>query len=215
MNEESRRRPPRTLLNTLLRPIAWLLFHTIYPVRVVNRRGISEKKAPYLLIANHNSNLDAVLLGWLCPYEMRGLAKRELIRGPISKWFYEDKLHFIPISRNEFDIQAMRASMKALKDGHVLCVFPEGTRGLKQLMEKVEKGVALLAMRQKVEMLPVYIDGRFRPFRLTRAIVGEPMRVGDYPQGVFSDAKADELCEGIRAAFYGLRDRLRATEPLY
>ena len=199
---------PRTPLYSFFRPLGWLLFHTIYPVRVVNPDGLRRRRAPYLLIANHNSNLDALLLAHLCPYELRFLAKRELIKGRISDWFFEKKLKIIPVSRKEFDLQAMRACLKALKDGDALCVFPEGTRQLKQLMERVEKGVAFLAMRQKVDMVPVYIHGRLKPFRLNRAIVGEPMSAGEYPQGAYSEEKADALCASIRSAFYRLRDRL-------
>lgn len=211
MSEEKERGIPRTPFYSFLRPIMGFLFHTIYPMRVINRRGLQALKAPYLLIANHNSNWDAVVLGWLCPYELRCMGKRELIRGRLTKWLFEKQLHMIPISRQDSDIQAMRACMNALKEGHVLCVFPEGTRRLEQLMEKVEKGVAFLALRQRVDMVPVYIDRKPRPFRLTRAIVGAPMPAGDYPPGPYSEAKADQICESIRTVFYGLRDQLRRT----
>ena len=209
MNTSERGKSPRSWLRTLLRPVAWLLFHAIYPYRIVDRQRIRDARAPYLLVANHNSNLDAILLAWLCPYGFYSLGKKELIRGRFTKWLLEDQLHMIPISRNESDVKAMRACMNALKSGNVLCVFPEGTRRLKDLMEKVEKGVALLAMRQKVDMLPVYIDGRPRLFRRNLAVVGAPLCAADYPAGPYSDEKADQLCAMIRNAFHALRDGLR------
>lgn len=209
MNTNDNRPAERSRFRTLLRPFAWLLFHAIYPFKIVNRQGIEQARAPYLLIANHNSNLDAVLLAWLCPYPFYSMGKKELIRGRFSQWLLVYKLRMIPVSRNESDVKAMRACMNALKSGNVLCVFPEGTRRLEGLMEKVEKGVALLAMRQKVDMLPVYIDGRPRLFRKNRAIVGAPISAADYPPGPYSDEKADRLCAMIRDAFHALRDRLR------
>lgn len=209
MNTNDNHPAERSRLRKLLRPFAWLLFHAIYPFRIVNRQGIELERAPYLLIANHNSNLDAVLLAWLCPHPFYSLGKKELIRNRFSEWLLVEKLRMIPISRNESDVKAMRACMNALKSGNVLCIFPEGTRRLEGLMEKVEKGVALLAMRQKVNMLPVYIDGRPRLFRLNRAIVGAPLCAADYPQGPYSDEKADRLCDMIRDAFHALQDRLR------
>ena len=199
---------PRSWLYSALRPLAWLLFKVIYPFKVVNLQGLRDPRAPYLLIANHNSNLDAVLLAWLCPFQMRFLGKRELIRGRFTKWFFEKQLHMIPISRSESDVNAMRACMKALKDGSVLCVFPEGTRRLEQLMEKVEKGVALLAMRQRVNMVPVYIDGMPRLFRRNRAVIGAPMLADNYPPSPYTDKKADVLCDAIRSTFFGLREQV-------
>lgn len=210
MAESEKKCSGKSWLYSALRPVAGLLFRVIYPFHVVNRQIIRSACAPYLLIANHNSNLDALLLAWLCPHEMRSLGKRELIKGRFTKWFLQDKLHMIPISRSESDINAMRACMNALKDGHVLCIFPEGTRKLEKLMEQVEKGVALLAMRQKVNMLPVYIDGKPRLFRMNRAVVGAPMLAEDYPPGPYTDQKADLLCEAIKNTFYTLRNAASA-----
>ena len=53
---------------------------------------------------------------------------------------------------------AMRACVKALKDGYILGVFPEGTRCRDTLMEKPKTGVAMIALRSGVPLLPVYID---------------------------------------------------------
>lgn len=208
MNTKEKREYPRSWPYAMFRPLAWLLFRLIYPFRVENRQGLLDPRAPYLLIANHNSNLDALLLGWLCPYELHCLGKQELIKGRFTRWFLEKKMHMIPISRSDSDIKAMRSCMNALKQGNVLCVFPEGTRRLEKLMEKVEKGVALLAIRQRVNMVPVYIDGKPRPFRLNRAIVGAPMKAEDYPQGNYTDEKGDVLCAAIRETFYALRGAL-------
>lgn len=212
MNISEKKKVLRSLFRDCLRPLAWLLFNVIYPYRVFNREVILDAHAPYLLVANHNSNLDAVLLAWMCPYDFYSLGKRELVRGRFSRWLLEEKLHMIPISRNGTDVKAMRDCMKVLKAGNVLCVFPEGTRHMKALMEKVEKGVALLAMRQNVDMLPVYIDGKPRLFRRNRAIVGTPLRAGDYPPGPYSDDKADQLCASLRSAFHALRDRLSSLK---
>ena len=195
---------PRTGFYSALRPLASVLFRVFFPFKVENREGLRNPRAPYLLIDNHNSNLDALVLAWLCPYELRFLGKRELIRGRFTKWLLEDKLHMIPISRSDSDINAMRACMNVLKEGNVLCVFPEGTRKLEKLMEKVEKGVALLATRQKVDMVPVYIHGKPRLFRRNRAVIGAPMRVADYPPGPYTDQKADIMCDAIRETFFKL-----------
>ncbi len=201
----------RTFLYTIGRPLGWLLFALIYPFRVVNRRGLRQREAPYLLIANHNHALDPVLMGVLCPYEIRFVGKQELIRTGFARWLLT-KLHMIPIARHESDLQAIRRCMKVLQEGNVLNIYPEGTRHHATLMEHVEKGVALLALREKVDMIPVYVDGIMRPFRLNRAIIGEPLRASDYPPGGYNRQNAELLCERIKGTFFELRGRLRSEE---
>ncbi|MBR0162209.1 MAG: 1-acyl-sn-glycerol-3-phosphate acyltransferase [Oscillospiraceae bacterium] len=205
---------PKTALYTFLRPFCWLMYTVIFPLRVINRDGLKHLKAPYILIANHNSALDPGVLGLLCPYELRCLGKKELIKNKLSSWLLEKQLHMIPVARHSFDLQAMRSCIQTLKAGHVLCIFPEGTRKLENLMEKVEKGVALLAMRQKADLIPVYIDGKLRPFHINRVIVGDPIRASEFPAGAYSEQNADKLCNTIKNRFYYLRDRLHKLAAL-
>lgn len=199
---------PRTLLYTLLRPIGWFVFCFVFPMKVINKGGLQHLKAPYILIANHKNAIDPGILGWLCPHELWCLGKKELVQKPFFSWLLEKQLHMIPVSRHSFDLHAMRACIKTLKEGKVLCVFPEGTRHLEHLMEKVEKGVALLALRQKMDLVPVYIDGKLKPFRINRAVVGEPIRTAECFEDGYTEQNADRLVEMVRERFYKLRDML-------
>ena len=127
-------RKPKTFLYSLLRPIGWITFSVVYPLRVVNRSGLQHLKAPYILIANHKNAIDPGILGLLCPDELWCLGKKELVSKPFFSWLLEKQLHMIPVARHSFDLQAMRACIKTLKEGKVLCIFPEGTRHLEHLM---------------------------------------------------------------------------------
>ena len=202
------RRIPRTLLYSIMRPLGWITFSLIFPIKVINRNGLQHLKAPYILIANHKSALDPGVLGWLCPHELWCLGKKELIQKPFFSCLLEKQLHMIPVARHNFDLQAMRTCIKTLKEGKVLCIFPEGTRHLNHLMEKVEKGVALLALRQKMDLVPVYIDGKLKPFRLNRAVVGEPIKTADCFEDGYTEQNAERLAEMIKERFYRLRDML-------
>ena len=189
--KEEKRKYPRTWPYSMFRPLASVLFRLIYPFRVIDRDKIRRPEAPYLLIANHNSNFDALVLAWLCPYELWFLGKKELIKGRFTRWFLQDRLHMIPISRTDNDINAMRACMNALKRGNVLCVFPEGTRHHKGIMEEMESGIGLIALRSNVPVYPVYIDRRVLPFRVTHCWVGDPIPYDDIrADGVNSETSA-------------------------
>ena len=104
----------------------------------------------------------------------------------------------------------MRACMQVLRDGQVLGIFPEGTRHLPSLMQTVESGAALIALRANVPLLPVYIDSRVRCFHRTQAWVGEPIDFSDLrAQGVNTDT-VNLLCDRIRDTYLSMQKNLSA-----
>ena len=112
----------------------------------------------------------------------------------------------IPVTRGATDMGAMRACMQVLKNGQVLGIFPEGTRHQPELMQTVESGTAMIALRTGVPIIPVYISGRIRPFHKVRLRVGEPMQIDDIKAQGLSNDTIQQLCERIRQTFYALRD---------
>lgn len=195
-----------TPVYTLCRVIFGLLFHTLAPVRYYNTENIDRAQAPYILISNHKSSVDPFALAVPTKrYEIRFIGKRELTKNKLLEWALR-QLHMIPVSRHATDMAAMRACMQVLKDGNVLGIFPEGTRHQPELMQTVESGAALIALRADVPLIPAYIDGRIRPFHKTRVYLGEPMQIDDLKaQGTNSDT-VKQLCERIRQTFYAMHD---------
>ena len=180
--------------------VAWLLFHTIFPVRYHNTER-TRLKAPFLLIGNHNSMLDPQIVGLpLKQYHIRFLGKKELTKNPLLKAMFRH-LRMISVARHNTDMGAIRACLKTLKDGHVLGIFPEGTRHKKTVMEEMESGVAMIALMSKVPVLPVYITADPRFLRPVDCYYGEPMPLDDlYAKGVSKEV-CDELLERITATY--------------
>ena len=195
-----------TPVYTLCRGIFGLLFHTLCPVRYYGLENINDAQAPYILISNHRAFVDPFALAVPTKrYEIRFIGKRELTKNKLLEWAVRH-LHMIPVSRHATDMAAMRACMQVLKEGNVLGIFPEGTRHLPELMQTVESGAALIALRADVPLIPAYIDGRIRPFHKTRVYFGAPMQIDDLKaQGTNSDT-VKQLCERIRQTFYAMRD---------
>ena len=206
MSEKAPMKIEHTPLYTLCRGLFWLIFHTIAPVRFHNTAVLDRMEAPYIMMSNHRSAVDPFALAIPTKkYEIRFIGKRELTRSKIVEWAVRS-LHMIPVSRHATDMAAMRHCMQVLKDKQVLGIFPEGTRHLKELMETVESGTALIALRAGVPLVPVYINGRIRPFHCTHVYVGEPMDIDDLKaQGVNSDV-VKQLCQRIRETYYAMRD---------
>ena len=202
----------RTAIYTLARIIFGFLFHTIFPLRFHNAQIVEEMQPPYIIMANHRSFADPMALAIKVKrYEIRFIGKRELAHGRLKSWLFSG-LHMILVSRHATDMAAMRQCMQTLKEGHILGLFPEGPRHQPEMMQEVESGTAIIALRARVPLLPVYIDGKIRPFHITHIYYGKPMELDDlYAQGVNNDT-AHQLCQRIHDVFYAMRDEVHASK---
>ena len=202
----------RTAIYTLARIIFGFLFHTIFPLRFHNAQIVEEMQPPYIIMANHRSFADPMALAIkVKKYEIRFIGKRELAHSRLKSWLFSG-LHMILVSRHATDMAAMRQCMQTLKEGHILGIFPEGTRHQPEMMQEVESGTAIIALRARVPLLPVYIDGKIRPFHITHIYYGKPMELDDlYAQGVNNDT-AHQLCQRIHDVFYAMRDEVHASK---
>ena len=202
----------RTAIYTVARIIFGFLFHTIFPLRFHNAQIVEEMQPPYIIMANHRSFADPMALAIKVKrYEIRFIGKRDLAHGRLKSWLFSG-LHMILVSRHATDMAAMRQCMQTLKEGHILGIFPEGTRHQPEMMQEVESGTAIIALRARVPLLPVYIDGKIRPFHITHIYYGKPMELDDlYAQGVNNDT-AHQLCQRIHDVFYAMRDEVHASK---
>jgi 1-acyl-sn-glycerol-3-phosphate acyltransferase len=119
---------------------------------------------PLIIVANHMSNADPPLVaGWLTPRigrQLHILAKHSLFVGPIG-WLLR-QLGATPVRAGGSDIEAYRVARGVLDRGEVLCIFPEGTRSRDGIMAEPKPGVAMLATRSGVSILPVGVSGSDR-----------------------------------------------------
>lgn len=116
---------------------------------------------PLIVVANHMSNADPPLVaGWLTPKlgrQMHILAKDALFVGPIGSILR--RLGARPVRTGGSDIEAYRVARGVLDRGEVLCIFPEGTRSADGVIAEPKPGVAMLATRSGVPILPVGVSG--------------------------------------------------------
>jgi 1-acyl-sn-glycerol-3-phosphate acyltransferase len=122
-------------------------------------------EGPVILAANHASNLDAVVLGsWLMPRlgrRIHWLGKKELFDWPLVGWAAANGgVH--PVDRGAADVEAFRLAKRILDEGHILFVFPEGTRSPDGQLQEAQDGVAVLAIRTGAPIVPLGIAGSNR-----------------------------------------------------
>ena len=164
---------------SIVLPIAQALFKTILPVKFHGLEHVRSLEAPYILMANHTTMLDPFMMAAAIPkYQIRFIGKKELWKIKPFAWF-ANNIKAIPVDRHNTDMEAMRACMRVTREGHVLGIFPEGTRHHKGLMTELESGVAMIALRSKVPLVPVYIAGKLGLFRTLHVYVGEPILMDD------------------------------------
>src|SRR5437762_748189 len=123
------------------------------------------REGPLIIAANHVSNFDAPALGaWLIPRlgrRIHWLGKRELFSWPIVGWVAANGgVH--PVDRSGADVEAFRLATRILEGGHVLFVFPEGTRSPDGALHEARDGLALLALRSGAPIVPIGIAGSQR-----------------------------------------------------
>lgn len=202
----------RTPLYVFARGVFGLLFHTLMPIRFHDADKLNRQDAPYILISNHQAAIDPFVLAWRVKrYEIRFIGKREIVGNKLVQWAVT-QLHMIPVTRGATDMGAMRACMSALKEGHVLGIFPEGTRHQPEMMHTVESGTGMIALRANVPIVPVYIHGKVRPFRVTHVYVGDPMQIDDIKAQGMSNDSIQQVCQRIRETFYALRDHVNCAK---
>ena len=195
----------RSFWFTLARGASALLTHTVYPVRYYGT-AYASLDAPFIVVANHKHWLDPLLVGSrIKRYEVRFLGKKELVRTRLGEWLMA-RLHMIVVDRHNSDLSAMRNCLKVIREGHVLGIFPEGTRCPDTTMEKLENGCAMIALMSKVPLLPALIDKPCRLFRPVRVTFGPPIDISDLAAEGVNAATAEKCSARIRDTIRALSD---------
>jgi 1-acyl-sn-glycerol-3-phosphate acyltransferase len=113
---------------------------------------------PLLLVSNHISNIDPMVIGGYCPRTLFALAKREMFVNRLASWFLAG-VNCIPVDRGRADRRAVTAALAVLGGGGRLLVFVEGTRSRTGAMQRAEGGVGFLARRSGAVIVPAAVTG--------------------------------------------------------
>jgi len=113
-----------------------------------------------LLVANHQSYLDPVMIGVLLPRPLCFLAKSELFSDKRFGWLLRS-LYAFPVRQGAGDIGAVREMLRMLHAGWLLNIFAEGSRSEDGEIGPIEPGAALVLRRAGVPCVPVVIEGSF------------------------------------------------------
>ena len=180
-------RPGPGLSSWLSHRVCRLGFRTLFGLRVTGLENLPPD-GPAILVPNHASYLDGFLAGAALPYRqfrrMYFLALEEFFRHPIvAAW--GRSVRIIPVDSDKHLSRALRAAARVLREGRLLCIFPEGERSIDGRVLPFRKGIGILAAELDVPVVPVWIAGTFEawprgprwprrhPIRVT---IGKPLR---------------------------------------
>jgi len=168
----------------LVAALSWPLLKGLFRLRARGKEHLPTAGG-FVLAANHNSNFDPWPLGIpLFPKRfLRFMAKSELFWTPFKQ--FATAAGAFPVRRGQADVEAMTTAMQLCREGHIVVMFPEGTRRKKGLRKKYEArahtGAARIALDANVPLVPAGIVGTDRLGKLAqlRVAYGPPIALDD------------------------------------
>ncbi len=157
-HDKTRRSPPIRIAQVFVR---WFfrISMLVFRLRV---SGVEKypRLGPLLVCSNHQSNLDPLILGCVCPRPINYLGKDSLFTFPPLGWFLRWN-DVIPLDREGTGLAGIKETLKRLKKKESVLMFPEGTRSTDGELQTVKRGFCTLAKKTKVPILPVGLAGAF------------------------------------------------------
>ena len=184
--------------------IVWPFVMQFYTRKFIGRENIPEGGA--LVCANHSAAVDPFFLAFALGRKKRicAMAKESLL----NIFFVGKVLKLIGtfgVRRGASDIHAVKYALEELKKGEYVVIFPEGPRVKSREEGEPKTGAAMLACRTGVNVLPVYIPMKKKPFRINRVYIGKPYKM--IPEGKRATSKDyDTFTADLMDRIYNLGD---------
>ena len=150
---------PETFRLHRYRATARAIIRRRYPVVLHGADRVPER-GPVIFAANHVGIIDGPILAIFAPRPVHALTKREMFEGRLGPFLV--KAGQIPLDRFQTDAAAVRSSLRVLRDGGAVGIFPEGSRGA-GTFERFHRGAAYLAMVTGAPVVPTIMIGTREP----------------------------------------------------
>jgi 1-acyl-sn-glycerol-3-phosphate acyltransferase len=196
-----------------LRAANRFLVRAYHQLRVVSPCQLPAKGAA-IIACNHTSGIDPLFIQSSCPRLITWMMAQEFYDLPGLNWIFRT-VGVIPVARSGRDTTATRAAMRALHNGQILGIFPEGRIEPTSDLLPFQSGVALMATKTGVPVYPAYLDGSQRGLPMLSGFVQAQRAVLAFGPEIRFD-REDDSREGqerataaIQQAVESLRQRAR------
>ena len=182
--------------------LARALLAIVYPTRFTGLDHVPGEGA-FILCANHVSALDPVIILLRLRRKIHFMAKKELFANKLVASALKIEGAF-PVDRGHADLSAIRESMRVLREGEGLGIFPQGTRSEGNEHLQMHSGTAMIAQRSGAPIIPVFIEGPYRKFRKTDVKVGEAIELSEY-EGKCDSQTIQKVTEEIDRSIWSMK----------
>lgn len=146
----------RLIPREFVRMVGLWIMRIFYKPRIITKQEFPEYGG-VLIISNHVTYADALFLSMVTPRPIRFIVAEEFVAIKLVGWFLE-LFNCLPISSKK-PREALSKSIQSLKEGEVVCIFPEGQLTRTGTLCATRRGLELLARKSSAKVIPVYLDG--------------------------------------------------------
>ena len=191
-------------MRVFIKSIFWLISVFMYRIKIYGKENIP-KEGAVLICPNHVHGLDSAVIIAHSKRKINVLAKAELFTGGIREWF-ADLFGIFPIKQDAADIDAIKTSLKILKNDEPLMIFPEGTRNGMAKGAPLKNGPIILAIKSGTPIIPVGIKGNFKFWSRIIIHIGKPISYGGYKDKIKDKEFITNLTKELMDEVVRLRD---------
>ena len=191
-------------MRIIIKSLFWLASVFMYRIKIKGKENIP-KEGAVLICPNHVHALDSAVFIAHSKRKVNVLAKDNLFTGPIRKWF-ANLFGIYPIKQDSADIEAIKTSLRVLKNGEPLMIFPEGTRNGLAKGTPLKNGPVVLAIKSGTPIIPVGIKGTFKFWSKVRIIIGKPISYEQYKDKIKDKEFISNLTKELMNEIVKLRD---------
>lgn len=154
MNEKARHKRAYTFLRGLISPIFKRMFNYTYPI-------VKDIEGPYIVLANHNLELDPVLVAMAFPKQMYFVASEHIMRKGFGTWFLMRYLKPIIRVKGKVEMKTVSEILRTVRGGDNVCIFAEGARSFNGLTRDILASTGKMVRRSGATLITYRLEGGY------------------------------------------------------
>lgn len=189
-----------------MRVVFWIAFilayipgKIIFPTKIFGKENLPDNKKGLLIVANHLSWKDILIIVFSIPGFRFILSKKENGKNPVARFFLK-LFGVVFIDRDNIEVSSMRNLVKILKDGKSMIMFPEGTRNkTNTALQPIKSGAALIALQSGATVMPTMLADHPRAFHKTYFYIAPVFKLSESVARPYNSQRIEEATAILEA----------------
>jgi len=183
-----------------------VLVKIVFNIKFYGEKNIPDD-GPYIVCSNHVSMVDIPIVAGIAKKNrwIYFMAKKELFDNKFMNWLLR-KMSAFSVDRGKADIVSIRTAVKHLRKGHLLGIFPQGTRSKGDVKLPGRKGPSMLAAMTEAKIIPVLIEGKFKFRSKIKVYMGKPFDLGMKMKTKYTKQQYIDKGQEVMDKIYSLKE---------